>query len=66
MYVYRGCAPTRSSFQSGRLPIHVTLDNGDGISNPRHGIPAAMTGIATKMKEANYKTYLVGKWDAGM
>jgi len=65
MYVYRGCAPTRSSFQSGRLPVHVTTDNGDGISNPTHGIPAAMTGIASKMKEANYKTYLIGKWDAG-
>lgn len=38
MYVYRGCAPTRSSFQSGRLPVHVTMDNGDGITEPNHGI----------------------------
>ena len=65
MYVYRGCAPSRSSFQSGRLPVHVTMDNGDGITTPNHGIPAEMTGIASKLKEANYKTHLVGKWDAG-
>lgn len=38
MYVYRGCAPSRSSFQSGRLPVHVTMDNGDGITNPYHGM----------------------------
>jgi len=65
MYVYRGCAPTRSSFQTGRLPIHVTTSNGDGISDPMHGIPAAMTGIASKLQSVGYKTYLIGKWDAG-
>ena len=65
MYVYRGCAPSRSALQSGRLPVHVTMDNGDGITTPNHGIPAEMTGIATKLKEAHYSTHLVGKWDAG-
>ena len=29
------------------------------------GIPGDMTGFAEKLKEANYKTYLFGKWDAG-
>ena len=58
MYVYRGCAPSRSSFQSGRLPIHVTIANDDnGISTPTHGMPTTMTGIASKLKEANYATY---------
>jgi len=65
MYVYRGCAPTRSSFQSGRLPVHVTTTNRDGISTPESGIPAEMTGIASKLKEADYSTHLIGKWDAG-
>lgn len=66
MYVYRGCSPSRSAFQTGRLPIHVSMDNGDGgITNPTHGIPGDMTGFAEKLKEANYKTYLFGKWDAG-
>jgi len=66
MYVYRGCSPSRSSFQTGRLPVHVSMDNGDGgITNPTHGIPADMTGFAEKLKEADYRTYLFGKWDAG-
>lgn len=65
MYVYRGCAPTRSSFQTGRLPIHVTTSNGDGISDPNHGIPQEMTVIASKLRSVGYKTHLVGKWDAG-
>ena len=65
MYVYRGCAPTRSSFQTGRLPIHVTTSNGDGISDPNQGIPQEMTVIASKLRSVGYKTHLVGKWDAG-
>ena len=30
-YVYSGCAPSRASLQTGRLPVHVTTNNGDGI-----------------------------------
>ena len=60
-YVHFTCTPTRSSFQSGRLPVHVTiqLKNPD---NPSCGIPRNMTGIATKMKQAGYNTHIVGKW----
>ena len=72
-YVYRVCSPTRSSFQSGRLPVHVNTANLDpAVSNPADpvsgfaGIPRNMTGIATKLRAAGYKTHFVGKWDAGM
>merc|ERR1719334_452752 len=65
MYVYRGCAPSRSSFQTGRMAQHVAPANDDGITTPTHGIPVAMTTVATKLKEAGYNTYLIGKWDAG-
>ena len=53
--------------QSGRLPVHVSCDNDDGISTPAHGIPGEMTGLAAKLKTAGvaYATHLVGKWDAG-
>lgn len=72
-YVYHYCSPSRSSLQSGRLPVHVVWMNDDPIQvNPEDpvggfsGIPRNMTGIATRMKEAGYRTHATGKWDAGM
>ena len=64
-YVHFTCTPTRSSFQSGRLPMHVqqTLDNPD---QQNAGIPRNMTCIGNKMQEAGYTTHIVGKWDCGM
>eukprot|EP01084_Bolivina_argentea_P063642 116168_1 len=64
-YVYFICAPTRSSFQSGRLPVHVNTND----VTPTHyqqGIPQNMTCLGTKMKEAGYSTHIVGKWDVGL
>ena len=72
-YVYKICSPSRSSIQSGRNPIHVNVQNTPPeFRNPKdpiggyQGIPTNMTGIATILKRANYKTHLVGKWDVGM
>ena len=72
-YVFRVCSPSRSSFLSGRLPIHVNDDNGEpNRYNPKdpvsgfQGIPRNMTVIAEKLKKAGYATHQVGKWDAGM
>lgn len=72
-YANMVCGPSRASLISGRLPIHVNVDNGEPtLWNPRNpvagyqGIPPAMTGIATKLKGGDYATHHVGKWDAGM
>ena len=50
------CTPTRSSFQSGRLPIHVLTQ----LSSPcdKNGaIPRDMTGVAAQLKTAGYATH---------
>ena len=72
-YVFRVCSPTRSSFLTGRLPIHVNYQGTSEISyNPNDpvsgfgGIPRNMTGIGTIMKKGGYTTHMVGKWNAGM
>lgn len=64
-YVYKMCTPSRSSFISGRLPVHVTQKLKDPEA-PNCGVPRNMTGIAHVLKKAGYATHQVGKWDAGM
>ena len=67
-YAYHMCSPTRSSIQSGRLPINVNTENaGPTIYNPKvgggigAGIPRNMTCMAQKLKKAGYHTAIVGK-----
>ena len=64
-YVHMMCTPTRSSFQSGRLPIHV-ITNLAQPCDASGAIPRNMTGVAAQLKKAGYETHQVGKWDAGM
>ena len=71
-YAYSFCSPSRSSFISGRLPIHVNdLNLHLDVYNPNDsvsgfaGIPRNMTGIAAKLKAGGYATHQVGKWHAG-
>ena len=72
-YTFNQCGPSRCSFLTGRLPIHVNDKNMEPqYYNPDDpvsgftGIPRNMTGIGEKMKQAGYATHQVGKWDAGM
>ena len=72
-YTYKYCAPSRAALQTGRLPVHVNMENtgvtvineADPISGYA-GIPRNMTGVAAKLRAAGYKTHAVGKWDVGM
>ena len=68
VYSYACCSPTRSSFISGRLPIHVNVLNTDPASfntstGEGAGIATYMTGIGAVLVRANYTTAVVGKWD---
>eukprot|EP00403_Amphidinium_massartii_P007749 CAMPEP_0178383854 /NCGR_PEP_ID=MMETSP0689_2-20121128/7215_1 /TAXON_ID=160604 /ORGANISM="Amphidinium massartii, Strain CS-259" /LENGTH=611 /DNA_ID=CAMNT_0020004085 /DNA_START=85 /DNA_END=1920 /DNA_ORIENTATION=+ len=64
-YVHMMCTPSRASFQSGRLPVHVLTQLADPCDS-NGAIPRNMTGIAAVLKKAGYSTHQVGKWDAGM
>jgi len=72
MYGYSWCGPSRSALLSGRLPVHVNVNHSNPMafirSNPLssgEGVPAGMTMIGTKLKEAGYSTHYTGKWGAG-
>jgi arylsulfatase A-like enzyme len=63
-YAYKVCCPTRSSFISGRLPIHVNTDNQNGVAS-LNGVDIRMVTIAEKLKQGGYSTHAAGKWHAG-
>jgi len=62
-YVYKFCSPTRSSFISGRYPLHVNVANRP--SDESGAVDVRMTTIGDMMKKANYATSVAGKWHAG-
>ena len=63
-YVYKFCSPTRTSFVSGRLPIHVNQEN-SATEQPLAGIPVGMTTIAERLNATGYSCHQVGKWHCG-
>ena len=77
MHAFKFCAPTRSSIQSGRNPIHVNVQNYQPVvwdsADPQRdnvsgyaGIPTKMTGMSAVLKGVGYATHYAGKWDCGM
>ena len=72
-YAFRFCSPTRSSFLTGRNPIHVnvlnsplaTFNASDAVSGAA-GIPRPMSALAMRLRDdAGYATVHAGKWHAG-
>lgn len=72
-YTYKICSPSRCAIQTGRNPIHVNVVNvPPEVYNPNdrvagyQGAPTAMTFMAKKLKQQQYATHFVGKYDVGM
>lgn len=59
-YTFQFCSPTRSSFLSGRLPIHVNMEQPTPGSTPG-GIDLRMELISQVLKKASYRTHFIGK-----
>ena len=66
-YSYKYCSPARSSFLSGRLPIHVTQNNkNNNVENPG-GADLRMELLPELLKKTptTYFTSCIGKWHVG-
>jgi len=62
------CAPSRAGIMSGRHQSRFGWDINvmpHTIPHSAYGIPASETTIAERMKEAGYRTGLIGKWHLG-
>ena len=70
-YSYTSCTPSRASFLSGRLPVHLgvilgsplTWDGGSDPTSGYDGLSPNMTIIPRIMRELGYRTHLSGKAD---
>ena len=58
-YTFKYCSPSRVALQSGRNPLHANVWNG------LDGMPQNMTGLGHAMSRGGYRSFFVGKWDAG-
>ena len=61
-YVFKYCSPTRSSFLTGRLPVHVNQNNHCNDEKSTSGADLRMTLLPAKLKTAGWTTAMVGKW----
>jgi arylsulfatase A-like enzyme len=60
------CTPTRAGFITGRWQQRVGLEWALVPGDKGKGLPATEPTIARSMKEAGYRTAIIGKWHLGM
>eukprot|EP00965_Chrysotila_dentata_P100669 3326469-Pleurochrysis_carterae.AAC.2 len=65
-YSHHICTPSRASFLSGRIPMHVLDGYSHACGDEVGAVPLNMTTVADKLSyEGGYMSHFVGKWDNG-
>lgn len=64
-YTQPQCTPSRVAFLTGNYPYRYGLHEHIVMGSSYTGIPGEVKTIAEKMKEAEYKTAIIGKWHVG-
>ena len=61
------CGPSRAGLMTGRYPARFGMEWNLAWApgDPEHGLPAEETTFATRLRDAGYRTGLVGKWQLG-
>jgi arylsulfatase A-like enzyme len=64
-YVQPMCTPTRAALMTGRYPLRYGLQTGVIPSGHTWGLPTDEWLLPQALKEAGYKTAIIGKWHLG-
>ena len=64
-YVQPMCTPTRAALMTGRYPFRYGLQTAVIPSSHTYGLPTDEWLLPQALKEAGYRTALVGKWHLG-
>src|SRR5262245_4152077 len=64
-YVQPMCTPTRAALMTGRYPFRYGLQTAVIPSVSAYGLDTAERLLPQSLKEAGYKTAIIGKWHLG-